>query len=197
VNTSNYESLLNFSSVSSSYPKRCKYKNKHVCYKTTVSASGFFGSKTVNTFELLASKPNKKGFKERVKNGRIAGRNLLQLFNEVPNKSDNDTIYIVAHSMGYAYSLGIIEELRGRINFGGFYIIAPENASSGNVNVREWKQVWQYGSNLNGKSGDAPCLQDGVAPQAKAGGLTRAHRAYIQNELFKQKGFFYSNFIEY
>lgn len=197
VSTSNYESLINFTSVSSIYPKRCPNKKHHTCYSTTINSSGRFGSKTVKTTDLLRTEPNKKGFRERVENGRIAARNLLQLFNEMPNKSSNDTIYIVAHSMGYAYSIGMIEVLRGRINFGGFYIIAPENASVGKVNLNEWKEVWQYGSNFNYAKGDAPCLQDGVAPQTLVGGLTPKYRTYIPTHLYKNKGFFDSHFIGY
>jgi hypothetical protein len=197
VTTSNHQTLLNFTKISSIYPKRCKNKNKHTCYTTQVNSSGFFSSNTKKTVELHRTKPNKKGFNERRENGRIAGRNLLQLFNELPNKSLNDTIYIVAHSMGYAYSLGIIDELRGRINFGGFYILAPENASAGKVNLKEWKEVWQYGSNFNTNKNDAPCLLDGVAPQIMAGGLTPNNRSYIPDYLFKQKGFFDSHFVGY
>lgn len=197
VTTSNHESLLNFTTISTIYPKRCKYKNKHTCHYTTIMASGIFGAKTKKTVNLHRTKSNKKGFKERYQNGQIAGRNLLQLFNELPNKSANDTLYLVAHSMGYAYSLGMIDELRGKINFGGFYIIAPENAAAGNVNLNEWKEVWQYGSNFNRGKHDAPCLLDGVAPQVKAGGLTEGHRIYIPDHLYKRKGFFDSHFVGY
>jgi hypothetical protein len=197
VTTSNHETLINFTTVSTIYPKRCKNKNKHTCYNTTITSSGIFGAKTKKTIDLHRTKSNKKGFKVRYNNGRIAGRNLLQLFNELPNKSSNDTLYLVAHSMGYAYALGMIEELRGQINFGGFYILAPENASAGKVKISEWKEVWQYGSNFNPKKHDAPCLLDGVAPQTIAGGLTPKHRSYIPDHLFKKKGFFDSHFIGY
>ena len=197
VSTSNYESLINFSAKSSIYPKRCSNKNKHVCYYTTIASSGIFGSKTVKTVDLLKLKSNKKGFQERLENGRIAGRNLLLLFNELPNKSANDTLYLVAHSMGYAYSLGIIEILRGRINFGGFYIMAPENAAAGKVNLNEWTEIWQYGSKFQYVGGDAPCLLDGVAPQSKVGGLTNEKRVYIPSQYYRKKGFFDSHFVGY
>lgn len=197
VATSNHRSLVNFTSVSAMYPERCKNRNKHTCYTTTLSGSGLFGPKTIKTYELHRTKPNKHGFEKRMENGRIAGRNLLQIFNELPNKSKNDTLYIVAHSMGYAYALGIIEELRDEINFGGFYILAPENASSGSVKIKEWKEVWQYGSNFNKGKADAPCLQDGVAPQVKAKGLSDKHRTYIPSNQYKQKGFFDSHFVGY
>lgn len=197
VTTSNHESLLNFTTVSSIYPKRCKNKFHHTCYTTAVTSSGMFGSKLTKTVDLHRTKPNRKGFKLRRKNGKIAGKNLYQLFNEIPNRSGNDTLFIVAHSMGYAYSLGILDELRGKIHFGGFYILAPENASAGKIDLREWQEVWQYGSNFNKGMNDAPCLLDGVAPQAKVGGLPEAHRSYIPPHLFKQKGFFDSHFVGY
>jgi hypothetical protein len=119
------------------------------------------------------------------------------MLNELPNHSKNDTLYIVAHSMGYAYALGIIDELRGRIRFGSLYIIAPENASSGAVDPSEWNEVWQYGSNFNENVYDAPCLLDGVAPQAKAAGLKNDQRVYIPRRLYDRKGFFDSHFIGY
>lgn len=197
VSTSNHESLINFTHLTTIYPKRCKNPKKHICWKTTKNSTGIFGDKTVNTYDLLPVNSNKKGFKERYHNGKIAAKNLLLMFNEIPNKSSNDTIYLVAHSMGYAYSLGMIEELRGKINFGGFYILAPENAGQGKVNIGEWQEVWQYGSKLNKKEKDAPCLQDGVAPQMCAGGLSEANRAYIPQQFYKRKGFFDSHFVGY
>jgi hypothetical protein len=32
---------------------------------------------------------------------------------------------IVCHSMGYAYALGMLEVLKGKVSFGRLYIIAP------------------------------------------------------------------------
>lgn len=197
VSTSNHESLVNFTTTASIYPKRCANSKKHVCYTTTLSGSGLLGSKIVPTFDLHRTVPNRKGFSQRRSNGMIAGRNILQLLNELPNKSKNDTLYIVAHSMGYAYSLGMLDVLRGRIQFGGYYIIAPENASAGYVQTHEWKEIWQYGSNLDGNKGDAPCLQDGVAPQVRVGGLYPSHRVFIPKQNYKERGFFDSHFIGY
>jgi hypothetical protein len=196
VSSSNHQSLLNFTTIAAVYPKRCK-KGKHTCYSTKMTSSGFFGVKEMKTIDLHRMEPNWEGFKKRVNNGRIAGKNLLQVFNEIPNRSENDTIYFVAHSMGYAYALGIIRELRGKIQFGGFYIMAPENASCGKVLLDEWKEVWQYGSNFNKKGGDAPCLIDGVAPQVMAGGLKEDNRRYIPIEMYEEKGFYDSHFIGY
>jgi hypothetical protein len=197
VGTSNHESLLNFTSLSTMYPKRCKNLKKHHCYQTTKNSTGIFGEKKVDTYSLLPTKPNKRGFRERYDHGKVAAKNLLMTLNEFPNRSYDDTLYIVAHSMGYAYSLGMIDELRGKIHFGGFYIIAPENASLGKVNISEWQEVWQYGSEFNKKAKDAPCLQDGVAPQACVGGLNENYRVYIPHRFDYRKGFFNSHFVGY
>lgn len=195
VSTSNHRSLLNFTTNSSIYPKRCPDAKHHVCYTTNTVGSKLFGSKKAKTMSLLATKSNKRGFRVRENSGRIAGRNLYQMLNELPNTSRNDTLYLVVHSMGFAYSQGIVNHLRGKINFGGYYILAPENAEAGQVNLAEWKQVWQYGSNLNPANPEAPCLQDGVAPQSAVRGLSEKQRIYIPASLFKRKGYFDSHFI--
>lgn len=195
VSTSNHRSLIDFTSLTSTYPKRCENPKHHVCKKGEKGWALLGLSREVNTVELFDLKPNRKGFDLRFENGKIAGRNLNQIFNELPNKSKNDTLYIVSHSMGYAYALGIIEKLRGKINFGGLYIIAPENASVGSVDPKEWKEVWQYGSDFEANQFDAPCLLDGIAPQTKVGGLSPRQRAYIPEENYKKMGFFNSHFI--
>lgn len=197
VATSNHRSLIDFTTLTTTYPSRCKNPNHHVCKKSEKGWGVLGLSREVNTVELHNLKSNKKGFELRFENGKIAGRNLLQIFNELPNKSKNDTLYIVAHSMGYAYTLGIIEKLRGKINFGGLYIIAPENASAGKINQREWKEVWQYGSDFEAHQLTAPCLLDGIAPQTKVGGLSPRQRAYIPEENYTKMGFFNSHFIGY
>ena len=195
VATSNHRSLLNFTQLITQYPKRCWNPKKHTCYKTKVLSTGILGDKVKSTYSLLPNSPNRRGFRERKENGRIAGKNLLMMLNEIPNRSENDTIYMVAHSMGYAYALGMIEELRGQVHFGGFYIIAPENASSGKVRTNEWQEVWQYGSRLNKDRKDPPCLQDGVAPQSRAGGLSESSRAYFPRNWYWKQGFFDSHYI--
>ncbi|MES2589533.1 MAG: hypothetical protein V4622_11190 [Bacteroidota bacterium] len=197
VGTSNYRSIMTFTQVSQQYPKRCANKNKHHCYKKTTNSlkeSIFSNSKTIDDLKMRA---NKKGFNLRKSKGRLAARNLLQILNEIPKSSENDTLYLIAHSMGFAYAQGMIEELKGKINFGSYYIIAPENAKSGKVNESEWQEVWQYGSRFNTTKFDAPCLQDGVAPQTKASGLSDSKRIYIPSKLYSKRGFFDSHFIGY
>ncbi|MBM3184975.1 MAG: hypothetical protein FJZ67_01625 [Bacteroidetes bacterium] len=192
VATSNFESVVNFSAISSVYPTTCKNLKKHTCFQTKIA-----GNKTVETYSLLATKSNKSGFMKRRKSGRVAGTNLKMLLNELPNCSENDTLFIVSHSMGYAYALGMIQELRGKINFGGFYIMAPENAGVGKTFINEWKEVWQYGANFEPKRRNAPCLQDGVAVQVKAKGLKEDNRVFFPFEKERQMGFFKSHFVGY
>ncbi|GAB5417633.1 MAG: hypothetical protein Crog4KO_26180 [Crocinitomicaceae bacterium] len=195
VATSNHETLIDFTRHSLDYPKRCKNPNRHVC-KTQKSGWKWLGlERNVPTYESQPLEPNVDGFNQRRENGRIAGRNLLQLLNEIPSKSDNDTLYIVAHSMGYAYALGIIDKVRGKINFGGFYILAAENAESGEVDQEEWKEIWQYGSDFEAHKEAAPCLLDGIAPQTKADGLSPRNRVYIPEQFYNRMGFFDSHFI--
>ena len=192
VSTSNHGSLVNFTSSSGIYPKPCKSKKKHKCYQTTIA-----GNKKVRTLDLLATNPNVDGFKLRKERGRIAGKNLNQILNELPNQSKNDTLYIVSHSMGYAYSLGIIEVLRGKIQFGACYIIAPENASSGKITQNEWREVWQYGAKLTGAGKNKPCQQDGVAPQVSVKGLNKNNRVYFPKSQEHKMGYFQSHFVGY
>lgn len=197
VATSNYKNILTFTEASNRYPKRCSNPKKHHCYATITTHSNFFGgTKKENTLDLFPLKSNKKGFELRYKNGKIAGLNLLQRLNEIPNRSQNDTLFIVSHSMGYAYSLGMIDVVRGNINFGGFYCIAPENARAGKINTDEWKELWQYGSKLWGKA-DAPCMQDGVAPQQLAQGLSHKKHVSFPKNTYRYRGFFNSHFVGY
>jgi hypothetical protein len=195
IATSDYRSLKKFAWVAKWYPERCKDPNHHVCYdlkKTAKWANFIFADQSES---LLYMSSNKIGFQKRYRNGQIAGRNMLQMLNEIPNKSKNDTLYIACHSMGYAYALGMIKELRGKINFGGFYIIAPENAEAGKVFAKEWPEIWQYGANFNYGESDAPCLQDGIAPQKAAKGLDENHRVYIPKDLYHRRGFKDSHYI--
>jgi hypothetical protein len=190
VASSNHRSLLNFSTNLVVYPKPCENLKKHQC-RFSENAT----KQKVNSYELLATNSNVEGFALRKKNGQIAGKNLLQILNELPNKSKNDSLFIVAHSMGFAYSLGLLDELRRKINFGGFYIIAPENAEAGKVNVSEWEDVVHYGCNLSGKNKAPACLQDGIAPQSNILGLSSKEHVYFPMKLQKRMGYLGSHFI--
>jgi hypothetical protein len=188
VASSNHGSVFNFAKAAAEYPKPCKGKHRCKFSKTTA------GTK-LETLDMLPFTSNKKGFNLRRKNGRIAGRNLYQLLNEVPGNSGNDTLFIVAHSMGYAYSLGMVEALRNKCVFGEYYIFAPENAEAGKVIQSEWNTVYQYGSIPKGARKQAPCLQDGVAPQTKTNGLSAQNRLTFPVSHYKKMGFTGSHFI--
>jgi hypothetical protein len=95
--------------------------------------------------------------------------------------------------MGFAYALGMIEEIKAQmpdIKLGGFYIIAPENGCSGEVNVTEWLEIWQYGSD---EVEDPIHEQDGVAPQCPVKNIGD-NRAFIPDEV--PQGFVSSHSIE-
>lgn len=197
VETSNYKSLIKFSTAAENYPKRCNNPKKHHCFKTKKDQSFWSFLSSDKTTDLLPGKANRKGFKTRWVNGKIAGKNLLQVLNEIPNKSENDTLIIVAHSMGFAYAQGLIESVKHKINLGEYYIIAPENAESGNVEFRNWKTVFQYGCNNGYFFHHAPCMLDGIAPQSKVSGLPKKNRIFIPKQYYNRFGFFDSHFIGY
>jgi hypothetical protein len=149
---------------------------------------------------ILSNKPNIPGFNQRRNNGKMRGWDYVnQIKAECIRGSDGlvqDTVDIVCHSMGFAHALGIIDilkdamknELKG-LTLGRFYIIAPENACSGEVNIKEWEEVWQYGSD---EENDPVWMQDGVAPQCPIGKIGD-RRAYIPSTA--KRGFLESHKI--
>ena len=89
--------------------------------------------------------------------------------------------------MGYAYSLGFIEEIKDKVVFGKMYIIAPESACVDGFDWTLFQEVWQYGSNLDQKDPDPIWEQDGVAPQCQVKGLEKVDpkkggRAFIPKD---------------
>jgi hypothetical protein len=50
---------------------------------------------------------------------------------------------------------------------------------------------------MNHEKSDAPCLQDGIAPQVRVSGLYPSKRIYIPKRNYDEKGFFDSHFIGY
>jgi len=143
----------------------------------------------------LSVNKNIQGFAQRKAEGRKAGTNFVRLIKDYV--TNMDTVDIVCHSMGFAYAQGVIEALkesRLNIGLGGYYIIAPENACSGKVDVNDWQQIWQYGTNENNTK---KWLQDGVAPQCRIENLydnpPKSGRAYIPDNA--PKGFIESHTI--
>ena len=131
--------------------------------------------------DYLHTIPNISGFNIRKNSGELGAQNLIKKINsgEVIFNKEIDSVDIVAHSMGYAYAVGLITELKkSNIKFGRFYILAPENACGGGVPLNWFNEVWQYGSNLgmeNAGKIDPPWLQDGVAPQCDVPLISRSN----------------------
>jgi len=143
-----------------------------------------------NLFKLHTT-ANSAGFALRRSNGNKAGQDLLAKINSgsVVFDPQKDSIDIVCHSFGYAYSLGMIDALKASgkpFKFGRYYCIAPENAGSGGTNFNTFEEVWQYGSN---EVMDKAWEQDGVAPQKEikslslTGTKTKHGRVYFPEHL--------------
>lgn len=156
----------------------------------------------------LHTEANVEGFNTRRQSGKIAGEDIIRKIKNGTMLVERDAqglitskLDIVAHSMGYAYALGIVDAIKGsdvKIQMGRFYIIAPENACSGQISLSDFEEVWQYGSNLGQPGADPLWEQDGVAPQCAVQGLntpssTRG-RAYFPAN-WKPKGFVESHSI--
>jgi hypothetical protein len=88
-------------------------------------------------------------------------------------------IDIVAHSMGYAYAVGMTDAilasgiLAPSNKLGYFYAIAPENACSATgFDPTKFEEVWQYGTVEPGQPNPHKTYEnDGVAPQCAVTGL--------------------------
>ncbi|AEA42339.1 hypothetical protein [Fluviicola taffensis] len=133
---------------------------------------------------LANATPEIDGFNYRKYQGKLAGKAFLSKIKGDPRSQGvMDTVDIVAHSMGYAYAVGFVEEIKTQVHLGRFYIIAPENACSGGNDWALFEEVWQYGSNNNPEDQDnANALiqegtrdpywkQDGIAPQCGVLGI--------------------------
>jgi hypothetical protein len=137
------------------------------------------------------------GFEERKRGGAKAAEDMIKKVNElsITFNPQTDVIDIVCHSMGFAYAQGMIEVFKkNKFKLGKYYIIAPENACSGSINLGDFEEVWQYGCNEApvDKGGDVIWEQDGVAPQCGVGNLDKK-RIYIPPQV--KKGFVESHTI--
>jgi hypothetical protein len=139
-------------------------------------------------YQALNTAPNVEGFQFRKEKGKIAGKAFLQALCSSPVCLEKiDTVDIVCHSMGYAYSLGFIEEIKEKVVFGKLYILAPESACVDSVDWNLFEEVWQYGSNLDQEDPDPLWEQDGIAPQCQVKGLeflppNKGGRAFIPKD---------------
>ncbi|MDQ6481854.1 hypothetical protein [Dyadobacter sp. LHD-138] len=132
---------------------------------------------------------------------------MLKDYPGLSNGTETITIDVVAHSMGFAYAQGMIDVVRNstikaNIKWSGYYILAPENGSAGDVKDLPFEEIWQYGSDLNQPGADPMWLQDGVAPQVAVGGInnlpsgnTKGGRAFTPKNQNIPKGFVESHSI--
>ncbi|MBA3665021.1 MAG: fibronectin type III domain-containing protein [Bacteroidetes bacterium] len=182
VGTSNHKSVANYmaGNILSDYIRNSASLNTELANLTKLNHGDNF----------LHTNPNVEGFNERATSGEQGARNLMTRINNgsVIFNKNTDVIDVVAHSMGYAYSVGLVRELKKNgFKFGRYYILAPENACSGGVNLNWFEEAWQYGSNLGEPNEDLPWLQDGVAPQCAVTGIdniiapTTGGRVFIPN----------------
>lgn len=117
-------------------------------------------------YKCIQAEPNPEGFLERKNAGRIAAENFLLTRAAGPQGYlALDTIDVVSHSMGYAYMLGMLEALEGKVIVGKCFLIAPESGEFDSYDWHKCAQVWQYGTDLDQANRDAVKYQDGVAPQ--------------------------------
>ena len=162
--------------------------------------------------------PNGSGFFIRYTNGLGAGvliwNKMVAGDIDVGLSADKTQITgkidIAAHSMGYAYSKGMLDYLTDKLapgnTFGNYYIIAPENAIAYSdeefesydqdlqddvvVDLSLFESVYQYGSDFT-PNGDKKCQQDGVAPQVRVRGLpsNNNNNVFIPDSEAKNKNF--------
>jgi RHS repeat-associated protein len=110
------------------------------------------------------------GFNARMAHGRQAAQDLISKINSgevVLKKNDKgevvESIKVVSHSMGYAYSLGMIKELeKAGYKVEVSYNLAPENPKGGDIPNNVVRSV-QYGSGPK----DPWYNQDRIAPQSE------------------------------
>ncbi len=141
------------------------------------SVSSRISNKKYKRLNLIS---NPEGFDYRYSRGVLAGKAFLNEIRNTPNSYlVKDTIDIVCHSMGYAYTLGMLETLRDQVVFGKLYLLAPENAGYRGLDWNQFEEVWQYGSNLGQKDADPLCYQDGVAPQTTVWGIDTQQSGHV------------------
>lgn len=145
--------------------------------------------KSTKAKRILNTRENPVGFETRKQEGRIAGRSFLITRCSSPNcERVKDTIDLVCHSMGYAYAIGFMEEIKDRVVFRKIYILAPESGCVDGFDWQKCQEVWQYGAHDD----HVPVSElDMVAPQCMVKGLDtipveRGGRVYIPSEQIEE-----------
>lgn len=191
IDTSNHETTCNFVKSLTSVEKKLA-----VVLNTLGALGGNFTTAVAIECTTAVSKPylniapNLGGFEKRKEAGKMAAKNFIdKLKNGTINCSKtikegkmtvNGVVDIVAHSMGFAYSLGMIEVLQKEgIEIGNYYVLAPENACSGTLPSNIRNRTWQYGSDERTTNENPIEIQDGVAPQCAIKEIDPLKRIYI------------------
>lgn len=150
---------------------------------------------------VLNQEFNPEGFKEREENGKIAGKHFLNYLDSTGLKEKSIIVDFVTHSMGYAYSLGMIDVIKPYVKFGKMLAIAPESGGYKGYDWNEFEEVWQYGSNYGQPNADVIYYQDGIALQMPIKGIEnikKGGRVFIPKEWPKsQKGFLRSHHLNW
>ena len=152
--------------VSGHHPISTSTHRSKLCYGLSWLFTKILFIRSKNGFGLN-KRPNPMGFNLRYENGKICGRNMLRFLKDsLPSVGERDTLDIVCHSMGYAYTLGILTQIDTRFHLGKILILSPESPRQMGYDWNRFDEVWQYGSNLGEKKADLIVFQDGIAPQA-------------------------------
>jgi hypothetical protein len=153
--------------------------------KIPLPYQGYTGSPFTCQLDDVA---NASGFMIRYTNGKKAAEDLwnkikagkIKVKMNPAKTMITGKIDIVAHSFGFAYSLGMVDYLKDKIQadagkpkFGIYYILAPENACSApSFALSDFEEVWQYGTVEPGQPNPHKTYEnDGVAPQCAVTGL--------------------------
>lgn len=122
------------------------------------------------------------GFNVRVAGGRESGNDILDKIKRGLICIDKQTpIDVVSHSMGFAYSLGVIDVLqKAGYKISWFYCIAPENPSAGYV-PQNIDMIWQYGSD---EVNHPTWAKDLIAPQSPIPNIGLSRRVFIPASVY-------------
>lgn len=138
------------------------------------------GKRASAHYSRLNQKSNTAGFDYRYQKGITAGFAFLNQIQNTPKSYlVKDTIDFVCHSMGYAYTLGLIETIKDYVVLGKIYLLAPENGGYKGMDWNLFEEAWQYGANLGEKTQDPLNYQDGVAPQTAVYGINAQQSAHV------------------
>ncbi len=125
---------------------------------------------------------NQYGFSLRRNGGKNAADNMIEKIEKgLITLGKTEPVDIVCHSFGFAYAMGMLEQLHAKgYKIGRVYCIAAENPSEGNV-PDFVEEMWQYGSD---EVNDPLISQDLIAPQKPINGIN-LNRLFIPNSVPK------------